>query len=209
MERILSDHLSENSPQWHLHAGIAGWLIPGLGHIVLGQRKRGIILMIAILSLWGGGILIGGISVIDQYDRTEPQPTATKLTRSWWFYGQAMIGPSIVVERMRNSMAHSYAQQRADHNGYGVFSGDPRTVIVPTQEGEEIAPPYEPSLARVAEQGTLFTALAGLLNLLAIMDAMYCDPKRRMRFENPQAYDDAVEKELDELDSAAGLEAAK
>ena len=147
--------------------------------MVLGQRKRGVILMIGILSLWAGGILIGGIGVIDQYNATEVQGTQVVVRRSWWFFGQAMIGPSIIVERYRNMQAHGHAQ---DHPS---DFGDPRTALVPPQTEQDVAPPYEPGLAKVAEQGTLYTSLAGLLNLLAIIDALYCDPKRRMNFEKP------------------------
>ena len=42
-------------------------------------------------------------------------------------------------------------------------------------------PAYEPGFGRVSEQGILYTALAGLLNLLAIMDVIYRDPNRRRR----------------------------
>ena len=40
-------------------------------------------------------------------------------------------------------------------------------------------PTYEPSFGRVNEQGVLYTALAGLLNLLAILDVVYQDPRLR------------------------------
>ncbi|MCW5853712.1 MAG: hypothetical protein KIT87_26835, partial [Anaerolineae bacterium] len=37
---------------------------------------------------------------------------------------------------------------------------------------------YQPSFAHVNEQGVLYTALAGLINLLAILDVIYKDPKK-------------------------------
>ncbi len=37
---------------------------------------------------------------------------------------------------------------------------------------------YEPAFGRVQEQAVLYTALAGMLNLLAMMDVMYRDPRR-------------------------------
>ena len=135
---------TDPNPIFNPHAAVAGWVVPGLGHFILGQRKRGIILAVAILSLWLLGLFIGGISVIDRNDRTEGANT-----RSWWYYGQALIAPSIAVEMFRNNLKEN----------------DPEA--------------YEPSFGRMAEQGTLYTALAGMLNLLAIIDVLYCDPAYR------------------------------
>ena len=42
-------------------------------------------------------------------------------------------------------------------------------------------PPFEPAFGKTGEQGVLYTSLAGLLNLLAIMDVLYCDPEARRR----------------------------
>ena len=64
----MSTDSTEPIPQWNPHAAVAGWLIPGLGHWLLGMRKRGVILCIAITSLWLSGIAIGGIGVIDAHD---------------------------------------------------------------------------------------------------------------------------------------------
>ena len=71
-----------------------------------------------------------------------------------WFFGQMMIAPSIAV-------------------GYA-------TTQVKRAQMVTEDPLYEPSFARVNEQGILFTALAGLLNLLAIIDIAY-RPQHRKR----------------------------
>ena len=47
----------------HLAAGFCAWLVPGLGHWVLGQRSRAVILAVGIGSLWLGGVLLGGVGV--------------------------------------------------------------------------------------------------------------------------------------------------
>ncbi len=172
-------------PQWNPHAAVAGWVLPGLGHFILGQKKRGIVLGAAILSLWMGGILIGGISVVDRYDRVEPAddnyPEAP--SRSWWFWGQAMIAPSLAVDYLREKMLRNHVGEM----GYGEvqygsrhpYRGNPRRTLVPQDNPADLPPPYEPSFGKVAEQGTLYTALAGMLNLLAMIDVLYCDPRRR------------------------------
>jgi hypothetical protein len=164
-------------PQWNPHAAVAGWLIPGLGHIILGQRRRGIILCIAITALWLGGLLIGGVSVIDKYDRGEPPDDKPELrSRSWWYWGQVMIAPSIAIDYLRNNMAVAHSEKLGYKN-----DPNPRARLLPPSPDGLDTPPYEPSFGRVAEQGTLYTALAGMLNLLAMIDVLYCDPRIRRR----------------------------
>ncbi len=171
----MSETSSELKPQWHPHAAVAGWIVPGLGHLILGQKKRGVILCIAILALWLSGIFIGGISVIDKYDRLDSDAGSTKPARSWWFFGQAMIAPSFIVDAVRSRMAAGHAA-RLGMAG----NANPRGLLLPEDaDHPTVTPPYEPSFGRVAEQGTLYTALAGMLNLLAIIDVLYCDPKAR------------------------------
>ncbi len=139
-----------NLPQWHPLEALAAWLVPGLGHVMLGQRARGVIVGVTILSLYLGGLLIGGISVIDRQAHFA------------WFFGQAIVAPTLALQWTHN---------RLD------YGGKPNPVTNPA---------YTPALGRPDEQGVLFTALAGLLNLLAIVDVVYCDPKGPRR-ETSQA----------------------
>lgn len=71
----------------------------------------------------------------------------------FWFLGQMLAAPSVAVD--------------AGHRHLRATYGEP----TPQQD-----PVYRPSYGRVQEQGTLYTALAGLLNLLAILDVVYRDP---------------------------------
>jgi len=68
--------------------------------------------------------------------------------RPWWFVGQVLLAPSLVVN-------YVHQRQVSDHSSH-----------------------YEPSYGHMSEQGVLYTALAGLLNLLAVMDVAYRDPNR-------------------------------
>lgn len=132
-----------STAQWHVSAAVATWLVPGLGHYLLGQRRRGIILAVSISLLWLGGLAIGGISSVD------------RTAHPAWFLGQMLVAPSVVVE---------YYHTRLRSAG--------RDEPVP---GE--SPAYAPSFARTNEQGVLYTAVAGMLNLLAIIDVLYRDPR--------------------------------
>jgi len=135
---------------WNLTCAGLTWVLPGLGHFLLGYRTRGIVLAVSILGLWAGGLLVGGIGVIDNRppDRDANAPRGVNL----WYAGQVLVGPSIVVNYARGSIL---ARQN------------------PMPDDD---PALEPSFGRVYEQGVLYTALAGLLNLLAMLDASFRQP---------------------------------
>lgn len=129
--------------RWNIAPAIGAWLLPGLGHMLLGERQRGMILMATIGVLWLTGFLIGGISVFDRRDHPA------------WFIGQSLLAPSV-----------------AAHVRFNAISGG-RSMPLPDRN-----PSYEPAFGRVGEQAILYTALAGLLNLLAILDVVYREPGR-------------------------------
>ncbi|QQE09963.1 hypothetical protein JD969_10575 [Planctomycetota bacterium] len=131
------------SPQWHITSAIAGWLLPGLGHILLGEKKRGLILMVTISGLWLSGFLIGGIGTFDQ--KSHPA----------WFMGQSLNGATIAAWKVQESLKSS---------GSGAIDPGPQNK-------------YQPPYGHVEAQAVLYTALAGLLNLLAMIDVVYRDPK--------------------------------
>lgn len=72
----------------------------------------------------------------------------------WWFVGQMLTAPSVAVEGMQ------------------------RTGVIRAKKGPDDRGllTYEPPFGRSAEQGVLYTALAGLLNLLTMIDVLYRDP---------------------------------
>ena len=133
----MSHSKPDDAPPPHVGPAIAGWLVPGLGHLLLGRTRQGLWLLAAIGGLWVAGLLIGGISVIDHQNESE------------WFVraGQVFVGPSLGVNAL-----HQALKPHAD----------------PAESAALV-----PSLGRVHEQGVLFTGLAGLLNLLAILDALF------------------------------------
>ena len=125
--------------------GLAAWVFPGAGHFLHGQRTRGGVLMVAIFLLWLWGWLIGGVTAFDR--REHP----------YWFCCQAMTAPSFGVSLLLD------LRQPRDYEGNRNYTGKPPA---PSPDA-----PYEPSYGRANELGILFTSLAGLLNVLAIVDA--------------------------------------
>ena len=52
-------------------AGFLTWLVPGLGHIYLGDRARGIVCLVTVTVTFWTGVAIGGVrSTVDPQGRT-------------------------------------------------------------------------------------------------------------------------------------------
>jgi|CXWL01.1.fsa_nt_gi hypothetical protein len=116
-------------------AGLLGWIVPGLGHVFIGDRVRGIICMATIVLTFWTGIAIGGVrGTVDPHER------------SLWFIAQLCTGTSAGV---------AYAIRE------NISSGDEKVDRVS-------APPSWVS----SEIGVHYTGVAGLLNILVILDAM-------------------------------------
>jgi hypothetical protein len=143
---------------------LAGWLLPGAGYVLIGQRGRGVVVGVTILLLFVAGLLIGGMRVIDstfiesvqqrqERERIEadgrravknyqPPNVIARTLQKPWFIGQVLAGPVAIASN-----------------------------VVATRWGGEAGSPF--SHARVYEIGVLYTAVAGMLNLMAIIDAAY------------------------------------
>ncbi len=144
---------SRNETTLNFGAAVLGWVLPGLGQIVIGEKRRGIMALIGILGLFITGVFIGGIDCVDKdEDRL-------------WFAGQVVAGPIAI--------GTAYA------NDFFLKSGR-ATELLPTppsmaemMRGVTPKPiPAAKGLAHANEFGTLLCFLAGLLNLVVIMDAL-------------------------------------
>ncbi len=52
-------------------AGLLAWVIPGLGHIYLGHRTRGLVCLVTITVTFWTGVAIGGVrDIVDPKERT-------------------------------------------------------------------------------------------------------------------------------------------
>jgi hypothetical protein len=182
---------------------IAALLLPGLGYWIMGQRSRGLAVGISILSLFVLGVLIGGIRIVDppgygeygyhimlvdhlenssrqqvivttRLDPTSAENEANPLlqrnfgnasVKGWalldqpinelankpWYVGQILVGPvALAMSAAAVSEAHP-----VDPSANTIVSREP------------------PSHSRSWEIGTLYTAVAGMLNLLAIIDSAF------------------------------------
>jgi hypothetical protein len=124
---------------------LAGWVLPGLGYWLIGQRGRAITCGVTILLVFFGGILIAGVRVVQAPDMSSGSGnTFQRILQRPWFIGQVLTGPlGITAAVISDKLAASPT--------YGKIE----------------------TKARLAEIGTLYTAVAGMLNLLTIIDAAH------------------------------------
>ena len=113
--------------------------------MLLGQRRRGARIMIALLGLVFAGLLIGGLDAVDS-QRDE-----------YWYMAQFGAGPIVIVADMLNQQ-----------------------LIRSLPESEQYA---SIGLGHINAIGTLYVALAGLMNIVAVLDVFRDrtgeQPKRR------------------------------
>jgi hypothetical protein len=149
-------------------AGVLAALLPGLGHLYQGHARRAGYIALGVLGLFFSGLLVGGIDSIDsREDRI-------------WFMGQALVGPLAFAVDHVHQTRFKVVDARAPG---GLRSANPderrdpsSRKPVPAEPGE--GPPNDKSLAKVNELGTLFSTVAGLLNLIVILDALLTTRRR-------------------------------
>jgi hypothetical protein len=172
-------------------AAFLAWLWPGLGHLYQGRRAKGVLFMIAILSTFFFGFFLGEGRVV--YASWNPD-------FRWPYVCQVCVGlPALpaVVEARRANNARAYLrsqgllrEEQTRHtslfnNRWFVppLRDDPQTA---GEEPDELDALYY-SLNRFFELGTLYTMVAGLLNVLAIYDAFAGPALARAKEEKEQA----------------------
>jgi hypothetical protein len=123
---------------------LAEWLVPGAGYWLIGQRTRAIVVGVTIFAIFTVGILISGIRVVEAPDFAGSGNVAQRILNRPWFIGQIFMGPTTIASAWASDqLAHSARYRRIE------------------------------AKARLAEIGTLYTAVAGMLNLLAMIDSGY------------------------------------
>lgn len=164
---MTATHDSFDSPAMDPVAGILAIILPGAGHWYQGQVKRGVLIGVGVLGLFFGGIFIGGIDVVDsKQDRL-------------WFLGQVLVGPV--------ALATDYVHQH-HFKALDPITGQPRSPMPGEIKGPDgrwtagpagSRPPISKSLGKMNEIGTLYGTVAGMLNLVVVIDALFPSAGRR------------------------------
>lgn len=185
-------------PAW---AALLAWLWPGAGHIYQRRYAKGALFMICILGIFFYGLMLGSGRVV--YASWKPND------RRWQFACQIGVGlpafPAIVqsfktkndgkpyfplAERFPPNHLHKFEimteQDLADYEGQTLtdgFMAPPPGPVIP--ELIDVLGKWHEELLHRFELGTLFTIVAGLLNILAIYDAFagpaYEDPEEEKK----------------------------
>jgi hypothetical protein len=145
---------------------IAGWLVPGSGYVLLGDLARGVTVGVTIILLFIMGLLIAGVRVVEVpgYDVTTGNPIVypprsgewimksapiAEIRNKLWSVPQVMAGPIAIV-----AAAASVHAAEAD----------------PARPGHSVGALTH---SRINEIGALYLSVAGLLNLMSIIDAAW------------------------------------
>lgn len=169
-----------HSPEHFQPVGaVLALVLPGLGHWYLGHRTRAAAIFLGVLGLFFTGMLVGGIDVVDR--REDPV----------WFIGQGLTGPIAfgvdalhqsrfkvmdpVMGRVRS--ARPDEARDPETGGAAMISLNSSGVSVATlKNGQTLSPAYPPkvrSVGRMHDVGTLFGAIAGMMNLICVIDAAF------------------------------------
>lgn len=175
---------------------LCAWLVPGGGYFLIGQRARGMTVAVTITALFLAGILVGGIRIMDppgwgqfgymsqlveKYDRRRQQlegeysrvePSSSEEEANPGSDGDKPAGPALLTEPLG---------ELGDKPWYvGQILCGPMTLAASAVSVHAAHPPAGSTAAvegvpqshsRSWEIGTLYTAVAGMLNLLVIIDS--------------------------------------
>jgi hypothetical protein len=162
-------------------AAFLAWLVPGAGHLYQGRTTKGLLFMICILGTFFYGLVLGDGKVV--YASWRP---ADKRLPYLCQVGAGLPALPALVEAYR-----------ARHDKQPLFGG----MMVPPKlpednNGEDELAVWHKRLSRDFELGTVFTMIAGLLNILVIYDAwggpmQYADDKKHKdKKDDPQNSDE-------------------
>jgi hypothetical protein len=149
-------------------ATVLGFLLPGAGHYYQGRRNKAFLFAVCILGLFFLGLLIGQGRVV--YASWNPDEYRIQ------FPAQLCVGipafPAAVQGWIHRNDAKDNLMGRVFNEDFDKWSW--MNFMAPPSGREELSH-WHRSASAGFELGSLFTAVAGLLNLLAIFDA-YAGP---------------------------------
>lgn len=136
-------------------AAFLAWLVPGLGHWYQGRRAKAVLYGVSILGLFLFGLWLGeGRNVFWRWTSPTADPEKFRFDYLAQFWVGLAALPALIQATLMNK-------------GLGPILG-----------GYLAEPPMEvlsglfPRLGRMLEVGWVYTVVAGLLNVLAIYDAL-------------------------------------
>lgn len=140
-------------------AGLLTWILPGAGHYYLGHRRLATIFGLAIILPFLTGVAVGGV-------KTSVNPHLNR----WLFLAEMGTGGLATgFLLLNNSVGGLNARETAD-----VIRRHPNFQQASPERRREMQTTLQPYVAYypASDIAQIYLAVAGLLNLLAILDAM-------------------------------------
>ncbi len=136
-------------------AAFLAWFVPGLGHVYQGRVGKGILYATCILTLYSLGFAMGqGKNVYWRWVNPMTSPDKFCL----YYLGQFFVGLPALPALIQGTLQYF---------GHAPILGG----LMAVPEPEVLNGLHRP-LGKLVEIGSMYTAVAGLLNVLAIYDAL-------------------------------------
>lgn len=139
-------------------AGIAGWIIPGLGHVLAGHRGIGIVFFVAITLTYATGLAVGGI-----------KNSVNPWSQRWLFLAEAGVAGYTFSALLANMYAMPEIPARQVTQ---TLANDTSTM------SEEELRAYRGRINKYisfypsSDIAQIYLSIAGLMNVLAVADAV-------------------------------------
>ena len=138
---------------------IAGWILPGSGYWLLGQKQRAMATGITVIAIFLLGLLLGSVRVIEV-----PGFNDLGQTIETTIPGTRQSTSIMVASPLTEIKAKPWSIAQILAGPLGILSG---------MASIWASPNVPMSHTPVNEAGTLYTAVAGMLNLLVIIDSSH------------------------------------
>ncbi len=135
-------------------AALLAWLVPGLGHIYQRRYGKGVLYAVCILSLFFAGLVMGEGKIV-YWRWVNPMSNPEKFCL--YYLGQFFVGLASLPALVQGTLAY--------------YGRDPILGGLMAEPPMNVLNGLHPRLGKLVEIGSMYTAVAGLLNILAIYDA--------------------------------------
>ena len=174
-------------------AAFLAWLVPGLGHFYQGRTSKSILFFVCIMGTFVYGLYLGDGRVV--YASTTPS-----IFTRWQYFCQLGVGLPAMPALVQQQRARAGKPPLFGDNFMRPPSNKPTEST--DSAGNRVHHPDELAewnyrLPDMFEMGTVYTVIAGLLNLLVIYDAyggplviVPHDDKKKRRDEEDEAAED-------------------
>jgi hypothetical protein len=146
-------------------AAVLAWLIPGLGHWYQERREKAVLFFVCIMSIFLFGCYLG--SSREYGPAGVVYAKWNKGERRLFFIPQAFIGIAAIPAILQENLVKQGLPPR--WNG---LMAPPNSPGSEKPKGNPTLNNLHENLYRYFELGTIFTALAGFMNILVVFDAV-------------------------------------